>query len=385
MVTIPIPQSKLPQLGTTIFTEMSALARETGALNLSQGFPDFPVSPDLVELVGWYATEGHNQYAPMPGLPQLREAIAQKFNYTYAIQVDAASEITITAGATEALFCAITALVRQNDEVIILEPAYDSYGPAVELQGGKPVYVPLNSTDFTPDWPAIEAAFTQKTRLIIINSPHNPTGSVWSKADMQQLEKLLAQHPECWVLSDEVYEHVIFDKQEHQSILRFPNLRQRAAAVFSFGKTFHATGWKVGYVVAPPALTAEIRKIHQYLTFSVHTPTQFALAEYLAKPEHYMQLGKFYEQKRDLLVQELKGSSFTPIASKGTYFQLVKIPEHVKGTDRQIAHGLTREYGIATIPLSPFYHNNFDPRMLRICFAKEETTLKKAGELLRKV
>ena len=385
MATIPIPQSKLPQLGTTIFTEMSALARETGALNLSQGFPDFPVSPDLVELVGRCAAEGHNQYAPMPGLPQLREAIAQKFNYTYAIQVDAASEITITAGATEALFCAITTLVRQNDEVIILEPAYDSYGPAVELQGGKPVYVPLNSTDFTPDWPAIEAAFTKKTRLIIINSPHNPTGSVWSKADMQQLEKLLAQHPECWVLSDEVYEHIIFDEQEHQSILRFPNLRQRAAAVFSFGKTFHATGWKVGYIVAPPALTAEIRKIHQYLTFSVHTPTQFALAEYLAKPGHYTQLGKFYEQKRDVLVQELKESSFTPIASKGTYFQLVKIPEHLKGTDRQIAHGLTREYGIATIPLSPFYHNNFDPRMLRICFAKEETTLKKAGELLRKV
>jgi methionine aminotransferase len=385
MATISLPQSKLPNLSTSIFAEMSALARETGALNLSQGFPDFPVSADLVKLLGKYASEGVNQYAPMAGLPQLREAIASKFRHTYGIKVSAETEITITAGATEALFCAISAMVSQDDEVIILEPAYDSYGPAVELQNGKPVYVSLNPIDFTPDWPKIEKAFSRNTRLLILNTPHNPTGSVWSRADMQKLEELLEHYPDCWVLSDEVYEHIIFDELEHHSVLRFPNLRERAAAVYSFGKTFHATGWKVGYVVAPPALTTEIRKIHQYVTFSVHTSTQYALAEYLQEPAHYSALGGFYQQKRDALLQELEKSNFEPVPSHGTYFQLVKIPAHLKGSDRQIAHGLTHEYGVATIPISPFYHNGHDPRMLRICFAKQEETLERAGELLRKI
>lgn len=377
-------QSKLPEVGTTIFTKMSLMAQECGAINLSQGFPDFPVAEELIERLHHYMKKGMNQYSPMPGMPALRKALSEKLARTYGISVDPAQEITVTSGATEALFATIAALVHKGDEVIVLDPAYDSYVPAIELQGGIPKRIPLQPETFSPDWEKIAAAVNPKTRLLILNTPHNPTGAVWNQEDMQRLEELTRQHA-FWVLSDEVYEHIIFDGKEHQSILRYPELRKRAAAVYSFGKTFHATGWKTGYVVAPPLLMKEIRKVHQYLTFSSHTPTQLAIADYLQLPAHYQQLPPFYQQKRDAFLQMMEGSRFRPIPCSGTYFQLYSYAAISDKPDTEMAEWLTREHGVASIPVSVFYGNGQDQQLLRFCFAKNEETLQKAADILCRI
>lgn len=376
--------SKLPHVGTTIFTKMSLLAQEHGAINLSQGFPDFPVAADLIERLHYHMKEGMNQYSPMPGMPALRKALSEKFANTYDIKVDPEQEITITSGATEALFATIAALVHEGDEVIVLDPAYDSYVPAIELQGGIARRIPLLPETFAPDWKKIEAAINLKTRLLILNTPHNPTGAVWEQSDMERLEALSGAH-DFWVLSDEVYEHIIFDGHAHQSVLRFPKLRQRSAAVYSFGKTFHATGWKTGYVVAPPFLMKEIRKVHQYLTFSSHTPTQLALADYLQDARHYEQLPQFYQQKRDTFQQLMEGSRFRPVPCSGTYFQLYSYAAISDKPDTQMAEWLTTEHGVASIPVSVFYEKGNDQQVLRFCFAKNNETLRKAADILCRI
>lgn len=384
MPSTPSLLSKLPQVGTTIFTQMSALAAEHAAINLSQGFPDFPIDDALIERVAYFMRKGHNQYAPMAGVAPLREAIAAKITGMWGYTPDAAQEITITSGATEGLYAVIAALIRPGDEALVLDPAYDSYAPAVALQGGKPVHIALQYPNFRPDWEAIDNSISPRTRLIITNTPHNPTGSTWAEEDLLQLEELAIRH-NLLVLSDEVYEHLIYDGRQHQSVLLRPKLRERSAAVFSFGKTFHATGWKAGYVVAPPALSAEIRKVHQYLTFSTHTPTQLALADYLQISENYEQLPQFYQQKRDLFLELLKGSRFKPLPCEGTYFQLLDYSAISTRPDVEMAHWLTVEKGVAAIPISVFYVDKQDNNLLRFCFAKQEETLRKAAELLCKI
>jgi methionine transaminase len=376
--------SKLPHVGTTIFTQMSALAAEHDAINLSQGFPDFPIDEALIERVAYHMRQGRNQYAPMAGVPQLRQTIAATIGRLYGHTPDAEKEITITSGATEALYAAIAALVHPGDEVLVLDPAYDSYAPAVELQGGKPVHVALSYPHFRPDWEALRQAVTPRTRLIITNTPHNPTGSTWLEEDLLQLEEL-AEKNNLLVLSDEVYQHLIYDGQAHQSVLLRPKLRARAAAVYSFGKTFHATGWKAGYVVAPEALTREVRKVHQYLTFSTHTPTQLALADYLQKPEHYEGLPHFFQQKRDLFLQLLAPGRFKALPCSGTYFQLLDYSAISNRPDVEMARWLTTEIGVAAIPCSVFYVDNQDHKLLRFCFAKQDQTLQKAAERLCKI
>lgn len=384
MPSTPSLLSKLPQVGTTIFTQMSALAAEHAAINLSQGFPDFPIDDALIERVAYFMRKGHNQYAPMAGVAPLREAIAAKITGMWGYTPDAAQEITITSGATEGLYAVIAALIRPGDEALVLDPAYDSYAPAVALQGGKPVHIALQYPNFRPDWEAIGNSISPRTRLIITNTPHNPTGSTWAEEDLLQLEELAIRH-NLLVLSDEVYEHLIYDGRQHQSVLLRPKLRERSAAVFSFGKTFHATGWKAGYVVAPPALSAEIRKVHQYLTFSTHTPTQLALADYLQISENYEQLPQFYQQKRDLFLELLKGSRLKPLPCEGTYFQLLDYSAISTRPDVEMAHWLTVEKGVAAIPISVFYVDKQDNNLLRFCFAKQEETLRKAAELLCKI
>lgn len=377
-------KSKLPNVGTTIFTKMSLMAAEHNAINLSQGFPDFPVSPALIDRLYHYMKEGINQYAPMPGMPALRQAIAEKLKRSFDIGVDADSEITVTSGATEALFAVIAALVQRGDEVIVLDPAYDSYIPATELQGGKVIRIPLKGKAFSPDWEAIEKAISDKTRLLVLNTPHNPSGAVLQEIDIERLEELVKRH-DIWILSDEVYEHIIFDGQEHLSVLRYPELRKRSAAVYSFGKTFHATGWKTGYVVAPPLLTREIRKVHQYLTFSSHTPTQLALADYLQDAAHYEQLPAFYQHKRDTFLKLMEGSRFRPVPCSGTYFQLFSYAAITDKPDTEMAEWLTKEHGVASIPISVFYAEGQDQQLLRFCFAKNEKTLQQAANILCKI
>lgn len=377
-------QSKLPGVGTTIFTQMSALASAHGAINLSQGFPDFPVDQELIARVTYYMQQGSNQYAPMAGVPQLRESIAAKIARTYGFAADAAQEITVTSGATEALYAVIAAVIRPGDEAIVLDPAYDSYAPAILLQGGNPVHVALQYPHFRPDWEAIRKNIGPRTRLIITNTPHNPTGSCWTPDDLLQLEELAEQH-QLLVLADEVYEHLVYDGQQHQSVLSRPKLRARAAAVFSFGKTFHATGWKIGYVVAPEALTTEIRKVHQYLTFSTHTPTQLALADYLQQPQNYEQLPAFYQEKRDLFLNLVKGSRFSALPCSGTYFQLLDYSAIARQPDTDMAQWLTTEKGVAAIPVSVFSTDKKDYYLLRFCFAKQIETLQRAAELLCKI
>lgn len=385
MPATPSLQSKLPQVSTTIFTQMSALAAEHGAINLSQGFPDFSIDEALIDRVTFYMRQGRNQYAPMTGVPQLRHAIAAKIQRLYGYAPDKEQEITVTSGATEALYAVIAALIGPGDEALVLDPAYDSYAPAIQLQGGRPVHVALPYPHFRPNWEAIEKKISPRTRLIITNSPHNPTGSTWNYDDLLQLEELVVKH-KLLVLSDEVYQHLVYDGLEHQSVLARPRLRERSAAVFSFGKTFHATGWKAGYVVAPEALSAEIRKVHQYLTFSTHTPTQLALADHLEVPGNYEQLPEFYQKKRDLFLTLLEGSRFKPIPCQGTYFQLLDYSAINKEmTDVEMARWLTTEKGVAAIPISVFYVDNHDNRLLRFCFAKQEETLRKAAELLCKI
>ncbi len=377
-------RSKLPDVGVTIFTVMSKLAADHGAHNLSQGFPDFDVSPDLISLVEHYMRSGHNQYAPMQGIPVLRERIAEKIRDLYGADVDPESQVTVTSGATEALFAAISATVRPGDEVIVLEPAYDSYVPVVTLNGGTPVYRQMKYPDYRIDWDEIGDSVTEKTKLIILNSPHNPTGKVFSTDDVAALKEIV-QRNGLLIISDEVYEHIIFDGAGHESMLRDPELADRSFVVSSFGKTYHTTGWKIGYCVAPPALTDEFRKIHQFLTFATSTPTQLAYAEFLQKRNVYLELPAFYQQKRDLFLDLIRESRFKPLACQGTYFQMLDYSEISDKADAVFAEWLTVEKGVAAIPPSVFYHRQDDHSVLRFCFAKKDDTLKKAAEILCKI
>lgn len=376
--------SKLPKVGTTIFTVMSKMATEHKAINLSQGFPDFSCSAELVKLVNEAMVKGNNQYAPMPGLPALREIVAQKTEALYGTIYDPETEITITAGATQAIYTAIAATVREDDEVIIFEPAYDCYQPAIEMAGGKTVYLQLKLPNYSIDWNELQKVFNHRTRMIIINTPHNPTGSVLSDEDMRRLEKIV-KDSDTVIVSDEVYEHIIFDGQPHQSASRFPHLAERSFIISSFGKTFHVTGWKVGYCVAPKNLMAEFRKVHQFLVFTVNTPMQYALAEYLKKEENYIGLGNFYQKKRDLFIDLIKDSRFVFKPAAGTYFQLLDYSKITDEIDAEYAIRLIKESGVASIPISVFYHKPVDNKMLRFCFAKKEETLEKAAVILNKI
>ncbi len=376
--------SKLPDTGTSIFAVMSGLARREGAINLSQGFPDFDIDPDLIDLVYKYMKKGYNQYAPMQGVPVLREAIARKIHRIYGRMPSADDEITVTAGATQALFNAITALVRPGDEVIVFEPAYDSYVPVIRLNGGVPVYVRLTKPDFRIDWARVEQLVNERTRLIIVNTPNNPGGYVFSDEDWQHLQRITARTGTL-VLSDEVYEHIIFDGLQHRSLLNYPTLYARGIAVFSFGKTFHATGWKTGYTVAPPHLTAELRKVHQFNVFAVNTPVQYALAEYLEDPARYENLPDFYQEKRDYFINGLKGSRWKPVPTHGTYFIGLDYSDISPLDEFDFAVKLTREYKVASIPFSSFYHDGYNQHLLRFCFAKKRETLDKALAVLQKI
>lgn len=378
-------QSKLPKVGTTIFTVMSQMAAEYNAINLSQGFPDFPVSEKLIDLVYQNMQIGHNQYAPMPGLPQLREAIAYKIKNTGGIFVNPDTEITVSAGATEAIFSSILATVNQGDEVIVLEPAYDCYIPAIELAGGKVVPVGLSLPNFTPDWQKVKDNITDKTRMIIINFPHNPSGAILNQDDIASLKNILEENPQLIILSDEVYEHIIFDGNTHLSVLKDDFLAHRSIAVSSFGKTFHATGWKIGYMVAPEPIMKEIRKVHQYNCFSVHTPSQYAMAEYLQYEQNYLGVSSMYEKKREFFQQAMKDSKFKIIPSYGTYFQVLDFSEVSNMGDMEFAQYLIKEKGVASIPVSAFYSDKQDNKLLRFCFAKGEETLQKAAGILCKI
>ncbi|MDX5442952.1 MAG: methionine aminotransferase [Hymenobacteraceae bacterium] len=377
----PTLQSKLPQVGTSIFSVMSALAQEHKAINLAQGFPDFDCPEELAELVGHYTRTGHNQYAPMPGLLQLRQKISKKTDLLYGVSPDPVTEITITTGATEALFAAITAVVSAGDEVIVLEPAYDSYVPAILLSGGKPVFVPLTPPGFTIDWDLVKSKITPRTKLLILNSPHNPTGMVLKPHDLQALTELV-QNTGIFIISDEVYEHMVFNGKQHLSVLQEQALLERSFVISSFGKTYHTTGWKIGYCIAPPALTSELRKIHQFLTFSSATPMQYAIADFIENKEHYLSLPDFYQQKRDLFLKLMQHSKFKMIPAAGTYFQLADYSAITASGDAAFAKKLIEETGVAAIPVSAFYHNQADHQLLRFCFAKKEETLRSAAQKL---
>ena len=374
--------SKIPDVGTSIFTIMSKMALDCGAINLSQGFPDFMIDEKIIDLVYRYMKEGHNQYAPMPGTPALRQAIATMVQDSFGHATDWESEITITSGATESILSSIAAFISPGDEVIIFDPSYDSYNPSVRLNGGIPVHINLNENDFSIDWDVVRTKINSRTRMIVINTPHNPSGAVLKKQDLLALESLAVEF-NLLVLSDEVYERLIYDGIRHESVLRYPELAARSLAIFSFGKTFHATGWKVGYVVAPAHLTAEIRRSHQFVTFSVNTPVQLALAQYLKDPSTYLSLGNFYQKKRDFFLSQLAGSSFEPIASHGSYFQVMSYRAISNRPDVEMAEELTRKQKVASIPISVFYQNKTDNRLLRFCFAKKEETLERACAVLR--
>ena len=379
----PDPGSKLPDVGVTIFTRMSQLAAEHGALNLSQGFPDFDGPPALLSAVEHHLRHGANQYAPMTGVPALRAQIARKVQHCYGLAANPETEITVTSGATEALFCAITALVRPGDEVIVFDPVYDSYEPAIRLAGGHTRRLALPAPGFRPDWQQVRDALNDRTRLIITNTPHNPTGSVWQPEDFAELKHLIL-NSSAFVLADEVYEHIIFDGAEHQSLLRDPDLYSRALVVSSFGKTYHTTGWKIGYCVAPPNLTRELRRVHQYVTFCSNTPVQLGLSDFMAEdPEFALRLGTFYQRKRDLFCQLLANSRFRFTPAGGTYFQLLDYSAISDEHDEDLAQRLTIEHGIASIPVSVFQAEPApDQRLLRFCFAKDDDTLHRAAEIL---
>ena len=370
------PQTKLPKVGTTIFTVMSQLAAEHGAVNLGQGFPDFAVPQRLVDELDRAMRAGHNQYAPMTGVAPLRQAIAEKVLRCYGREVDPDTEITVTSGATEALFNAIHAVVRPGEEVIVLDPAYDSYEPAIDLAGARAVHVPLDPQTFAVDWERVRAAVTPKTRLLIVNSPHNPSGAMFDQADIRALAALL-EGTGIYLISDEVYEHIVFDGRRHESILRYPDLAARAFVVSSFGKTYHCTGWKIGYAIAPPALSAEFRKVHQYNVFCTFAPAQHAFAAMVRQePEHYEQLGAFYQEKRDRFREQLLGTKFKPLPVPGGYFQLVDYSAVSDLPDAEFVKWLTVEHGVTAIPLSPFYETPpAGQRLARLCFAKSEATL----------
>ncbi len=378
-------KSKLPNVGTTIFAVMSQMASDHGAINLSQGFPEFPVSEELIDLVYQNMQIGHNQYSPLAGLPALREILAQKIINTGGIKINPDTDITITTGASEAIFSAIMATVGKSDEVIVLEPAYDCYVPAIELAGAKPVPVALQQPDFKPDWQLIRQKINSNTKMLLINTPHNPSGTVLGADDMVALKQILEENPQIILLSDEVYEHIIFDGKERFSVLKDEFLASRSIAIYSFGKTFHATGWKVGYAVAPEYIMKEIRKVHQYNCYCVHTPSQHALAQHLQDPQHYQGLSTMYEKKRNFFKEQLKESSFKVVPSYGTYFQLLDYSKVSDLPDTEFAIQLTKEYGVASIPISVFYSDRKDDHLLRFCFAKGEETLKKAAEILCKI
>lgn len=376
--------SKLPNTGTTIFTIMSHLANEHGAINLSQGFPNFDCSKRLQSLVEKYVSSGYNQYAPMAGVPKLRQRIANKIEGLYHHKINPDTQITITAGATQALFTAISAFVRPDDEVIIIEPAYDSYRPSVEANGGIAISYGLAAPDYRVDWMHLRKLVTVKTKMIIFNTPHNPTGTIWTAEDLKNLEKL-TEGTDIVVLSDEVYEHLVFDGKQHESVLLYPELFKRSLAVYSFGKTLHATGWKLGYVVGAEALMKEFRKIHQFNVFCVNTPMQYAIADFLENPEEYITLPDFYQKKRDFFNAEMQGSSLQPLGCSGTYFQLFDYSAISQEKDTEFAKRLTTEFGVAAIPVSVFNSNGNDDKAIRLCFAKTEETLAQAGKLLRNI
>ncbi|MES2627740.1 MAG: methionine aminotransferase [Bacteroidota bacterium] len=377
-------ESKLPLTGVSIFAKMSALANEHGAINLAQGFPDFHCDPELIRLVNKAMSDGHNQYAPLAGVPALREIIAAKTEKLYGASYAPLTEITITSGATQAIFTAITALIRQDDEVIIFSPAYDCYEPAIDLAGGKTVHVTLKQPDFSIDWTEVRRLVNPKTRMIVLNTPHNPTGAVLNMEDMRELEKI-TEDSNIIVLSDEVYEHIVFDGQQHLSVSRFPKLAERSLVVSSFGKTFHNTGWKMGYIIAPQELMNEFRKVHQFNVFSANTPVQVALAEFLKDEERYLSLNNFYQDKRDFFASAVGASRLTFTPARGTYFQLLDYSALSDKTDVEYAEELTIKHKLAAIPISVFYPTDPGSRLLRFCFAKGEETLEKAAEILNKL
>jgi methionine aminotransferase len=379
-------ESKLPHVGTTIFTRMSALASECEAINLSQGFPDFDAPEPLREAVGEHVMAGHNQYAPMAGVLELRQQIAAHLALYRQVNYNPDSEITVLPGATEGIFCAVMACVRRGDEVIVLDPCYDSYEPSIELAGGKAVHIPLAGDTFRVDWQQVEDALSSRTRMIMINSPHNPTGSTLSREDMLQLEELVIRHG-LLVISDEVYEYLVFDGEQHHSVLQFDGLRERSFALFSFGKTFSVTGWKTGYCVAPPALTAELRKVHQFVSFVAVTPVQLALAQFMREyPDYPAGLGSFYQQKRDLFCNALAASRFTLEPSRGTYFQLLDYSAISEEPDKALCEAWTRKFGVASIPISIFYQQPPQQQhFLRFCFAKSDAMLLEAAEILCRI
>jgi methionine aminotransferase len=376
--------SKLPDATTSIFAVMSKLAHKEQAINLSQGYPDFPSSPQLIELVTKAMRDGFNQYAPMPGIFALREVISDKLGSLYGAHYNPETEITITAGATQAIYTIITAMVQPGDEVVIFAPAYDCYDPAVRINGGKTVEIELKAPDFKIDWQLVKASLTERTKMIIINTPHNPTGTLMSKDDMKQLEDLV-KNTDIVILSDEVYEHIVFDGEVHQSVARFPGLAERSFLVASFGKTFHNTGWKMGYCAGPAALMTEFRKVHQYNVFSVNHPIQRALTTYMKSPENYLSLSEFFQQKRDLFLNAIEKSKFSFKPSKGTYFQLLEYKAISIEGDIELAKKWTKEKKIASIPISAFYKQGVDNKLLRFCFAKSDETIMRGAEILNKI
>jgi methionine aminotransferase len=378
---MPNLQSKLPAVGTTIFTEMSVLAQRHQAINLGQGFPDFEMDATLIDLVNEAMRSGQNQYVHMCGLPLLRQRISEKVNRAYGSNIDAETEITITPGGTYALYTAITTLVRPGDEVIYFEPAYDSYLPNIEINGGIPVPIPLSFPDYQIDWNRVKETITPKTKAIIINTPHNPTGKLFAASDRDQLRDIAEQF-DLWVISDEVYEHLVFEDQKHHSVLADPVLSKRSFACFSFGKVYHCTGWKTGYCIAPASLMKEFRKVHQFLVFTCHGPSQHGLAAYLSNESAYLNLGKFLQSKRDYFNRGMESTPLQPLPSYGSYFQLYRFDGISELSEREFAIALTEKAGVATIPVSAFYKNPQDNRVLRFCFAKKESTLDMAIERL---
>jgi methionine transaminase len=376
--------SKLPSAGVSIFAVMTRLANEHGAINLSQGFPDFDCAPELVETVAKYMRAGHNQYAPMPGVLALREALAMKIERLYGRRYDPGTEITITSGATAGIFSTLSAFVRPGDEVVLVQPCYDSYVPVVQLNGGTPVFVTLRFPDYRIDWDEVRRAVSERTRLIVINTPHNPTGAIFDAADMRELKRVL-ERTDALVVGDEVYEHIVFDGAPHESLARDPDLAQRSIVISSFGKSYHTTGWKVGYCAAPRALTAEIQRIHQFVTFTVNGAIQMAYAEFVQRDPFCADLPRFYQAKRDLFLSLVAGSRFTPLPCRGTYFQLLDYSAITTEPDADFAMRLLQTHGVASIPTSAFLYGAAPGPVLRFCFAKRDETLERAAEKLRKV
>jgi methionine aminotransferase len=376
--------SKLPNTGTTIFTIMSQIAQEHNAINLAQGFPDFEMSEELISLVHKYMLKGFNQYAPMPGLLSLREKISAMTGRLYGYTPNPGEEVTVTNGATEACYTAITSVVKPGEEVILFEPAFDVYSTAIELCGAKPVYVPMHYPHYTIDWQLVREKITEKTRMIILNSPHNPTGSVISLHDIHELQSILAGN-QIYLLSDEVYEHIIFDKLHHESVLKYADVRKKSFVISSLGKTFHCTGWRIGYCIAPENLTKEFRKVHQHNTFSVHTPTQYAMAEYMEKKDSYSDLSMFFQKKRDSFLHLLAKSRFEFFPARGSYFQLASYKNISNEPDLDFVTRIAKEFKVAVIPISPFYHDRHDEKVIRFCFAKKDETLEQAAAQLCKI